>query len=167
MSLFTSIFFLFLGLAMFFSPTNILFFILYSFALLKIIIAGAKLSTHKKTCIFTTNELVSMSLDIVFGIAILFSNFISFLAISIIPIVFGLWTVTKGYNQIFYGYTLRNTFDKWWAFILLGAIIVFIGIYILFNPFGTMKNIISLFGILPISIGFTGLFNIYAKKKAI
>ncbi|WP_411336340.1 HdeD family acid-resistance protein [Ruminococcus gauvreauii] len=84
------------------------------------------------------------------------------LLLGILPIALGILVIVDCFVKIQHGTNLmRMGYEYWWVVMLLGIAAGVLGIFMLFNPFGTMKALMIFIGIALIADGLMDFWTLF------
>ena len=82
-------------------------------------------------------------------------------AVSIFPIMFGLFVIFDSVARFGSALDLRRAgYQRWWNFLLLSLLSVALGLFMVANPFGTVTAMVTAVGVILIIEGAVNLFSL-------
>lgn len=82
-------------------------------------------------------------------------------AISLFPILFGLFVVFDSVGRFSSALELHRVgYGRWWNFLLLSLLSIALGLFMIFNPFGTVTAMVTAVGVILLIEGFLNLFGL-------
>jgi len=166
-SVFTSIFFLALGLFLFFRPEGTINLISSLIGILLLINGGITLINYFRNQIYSNYKI-----ELIYGIVIVVSGFALILnpvaIVSILPFILGIYFVISGAFKLKYAFDIKTSRGTMPMFSLLVSILMILcGILFIVNPFGGAIAITQAIGIFMSIYGLLDIVNYFCIRKDI
>ncbi|MCI8446006.1 MAG: hypothetical protein HFH31_00770 [Bacilli bacterium] len=166
MSIFTSIFFIALGLFLVIKPDTTITAISY-------IIGGIIMVTGITFLIkyFSNREQYGLfSGDLIFGVLSIVIGLVLILnptaLAKVIPFIIGVWILISSVTKIEYSMQLKSIDNRAWVYTMIIAIITFIwGLLLIFDPFGGAMAITQIIGIFILVYAILDFIEIFIIRK--
>ena len=166
MSIFTSIFFIALGLFLVIKPDTTITAISY-------IIGGIIMVTGITFLIkyFSNREQYGLfSGDLIFGVLSIVIGLVLILnptaLAKVIPFIIGVWILISSVTKIEYSMQLKSIDNRAWVYTMIIAIITFIwGLLLIFDPFGGAMAITQIIGIFILLYAILDFIEIFIIRK--
>ena len=166
MSIFTSIFFIALGLFLVIKPDTTITAISYIIGGI-IMVTGItfliKYFSNREQYVLFSGDLIFGVLSIVIGLVLILNP--TALA-KVIPFIIGVWILISSVTKIEYSMQLKSIDNRAWVYTMIIAIITFIwGLLLIFDPFGGAMAITQIIGIFILVYAILDFIEIFIIRK--